>query len=192
MNDDAPTKKRKNLLTIILLVVGLAILFFLVSRFSEEMDVVGNFIRRAGWLGWVISILIFGLFGATPIPSEPVTVLITTIYGPAPAAIITALGNVLAAVVEFFIGHRVGGIADFNKLKEKLPFGLSKVPVDSPIFLITARMLPGYGPKFISIISGIYKVPFLRYLWTTAVATSIGALVVSFGGYGILSLILPK
>lgn len=180
--------KNQNLKAIIILVVMIALLIVVVVFFSKELQLVGNFIRRLGWLGWLVSILIFGLFGATPIPSEPVTVLITTIFGPVSAAIITALGNLLAAVVEFNIGARVGGVADFNKLRKKLPFGLDKVPVESPVFLIAARMIPGYGPKFISIISGIYKVPLLRYLWTTAVATTIGALVVSFGGQGILSI----
>ena len=180
--------KSQNIKTIIGLAIMLAILVVAVVFFSKELQLVGNFIRRMGWLGWLVSILIFGLFGATPIPSEPLTVLITTIFGPVSAAIITALGNLLAAVVEFNIGARVGGVTDFNKLREKLPFGLNKVPVESPVFLIAARMIPGYGPKFISIISGIYKVPILRYLWTTAVATTIGALVVSFGGHGILSI----
>lgn len=192
MNETKLIDKRQTMKSVISLVVMLVILFVVVAFFSKELQAVGDFIRRAGWWGWLISILIFGLFGATPIPSEPVTVLITTIFGPGYAVIITSLGNLLAAIVEFFIGGRMSGAADFNKLREKLPLGLNKVPVESPVFLIVARMLPGYGPKFISIISGIYKVPFRRYLWTTAVSTVIGAAVVAFGGYGILSLIFHK
>ena len=181
--------RNQNVKSIVGLAIMLIILIVIVVSFSRELQVVGNFIRRMGWLGWLVSILIFGLFGATPIPSEPVTVLITTIFGPASTAVITALGNLLAALVEFSIGTRVGGVTDFNKLREKLPFGLNKVPVESPVFLILVRMIPGYGPKFISIVSGIYKVPILRYIWTTAIATTIGALVVSFGGHGILSIL---
>lgn len=188
MNEVDVVKKNQNVKSIIVLVITLIVIFSVVAFFSRELAQVSQFIRTTGWWGRIVSVLIFGLFGATPIPSEPVTVLITSIFGPISAAVITSLGNLLAAVVEFYIGTKVGNVADFNKLRAKLPFGLNKLPVDSPVFLIVARMLPGYGPKFISIISGIYKVPLKRYLWTTAVATSVGALVVAFGGYGLLSL----
>jgi len=184
--------KRESMESRLGLVVMLVILLVVVVFFSNELQVVGEFIRRLGWLGWFASVLIFGLFGATPIPSEPVTVLITTIFGPLAAAIITSLGNILAAMVEYRIGGKMSNLADFNKLRERLPFGLNKVPVESPIFLMAARMLPGYGPKFISIISGIYKVPFYRYLWTTTVVTILGALLVSFSAHGILSLFFYK
>lgn len=192
MNVNENINKRQNIKSLISLAIMLVILIVIVAFFSKELQAVGDFIRHMGSLGWLASILIFGLFGASPIPSEPVTVLITTIFGPINTAIITTLGNLLAAVVEYFIGGRVSGMADFIKIREKLPFGLNKLPFDSPVFLIGARMIPGYGPKVISIISGITKVPFLRYLWTTAIATTIGALIVSFGGHGILSLFIHK
>ena len=192
MNEVKTNNKRQNVLSIIILVVMLVILFVIVSYFSNELQAIGNFIRQLGVLGWLASILMFAVFGATPIPSEPFTVLITTIFGPVLTAIITALGNLLAGTVEFLIGRRVGKVADFDKIREKLPFGLNKVPVDSPLFLIGARLIPGYMPKFVSIISGIYKVPIYRFLWTTAVVTTAGALVISFGGHTILTLLGQK
>jgi uncharacterized membrane protein YdjX (TVP38/TMEM64 family) len=192
MHEIETINRHQRVRSLISLIVMLAILFVVVAFFSNQLEAVSHFIRRVGWLGWLVSILIFGLFGATPIPSEPVTVLITTIFGPLSAAIITSLGNLLAALVEFYIGDKVSGMADFAKLRERLPFGLNRVPVDSPLFLIAGRMIPGYGPKFISISSGIWKVPFLRYLWTTAVATTAGAVIVAFGGYGVLSLLVHK
>jgi uncharacterized membrane protein YdjX (TVP38/TMEM64 family) len=192
MNEVGTNDKRQRIISIIILVVTLVILFIVVSYFSKELQAVGNFIRQLGVLGWLASILMFAVFGATPIPSEPFTVLITTIFGPLLTAIITALGNLLAATVEFLIGHRIGKVADFDKIREKLPFGLNKVPVDSPLFLIGARLIPGYLPKFVSIISGIYKVPLYRFLWTTLIATTAGALAISFGGHTLLLLLGHK
>jgi uncharacterized membrane protein YdjX (TVP38/TMEM64 family) len=192
MDEVGTNDKRQRIISIIILVVTLVILFIVVSYFSNELQAVGNFIRQLGVLGWLASILMFAVFGATPIPSEPFTVLITTIFGPLLTAIITALGNLLAGTVEFLIGRRISKVADFEKIREKLPFGLNKVPVDSPLFLIGARMLPGYMPKFVSIISGIYKIPFYRFLWTTAVVTTVGALVISFGGHTLITLLGRK
>jgi uncharacterized membrane protein YdjX (TVP38/TMEM64 family) len=192
MHEIGTINRHQRLRSMISLIVMLAILVVVVAFFSSQLEAVSDFIRRAGWMGWLVSILVFALFGATPVPSEPVTILITTIFGPLSAAIITSLGNLLAALVEFYIGDKMSCMADFAKLRERLPFGLSRVPVDSPLFLIAGRMLPGYGPKFVSICSGIYRVPFLRYLWTTAVATTVGAVIVAFGGYDILSLFVHK
>ncbi len=192
MNEIETFNKRQNNKSLIGLLVMLVILFVVVIFFSKELQVLSDFIRRLGWLGWLVSILIFGLFGATPIPSEPFTVFITTIYGPVFAAIITSFGNLLSAMVEYYVGDKLSIVADFTKMREQLPFGLNKVPVESPVFLIAARMLPSYGPKLISIISGIYKVPILRYLWTTAIATTIGAIAVAFGGDRVLALVIHK
>jgi len=192
MDKTATPSKRQRLTTILFLFVGLVALFLIASLFSKELQMIGDLIRSAGWLGWLISILIFGVLGATPIPSEPVTVLITTIFGPLAAAVITTFGNLTAAMVEYLIGHQVGGVIDFQDKRQKLPFGLSKVPVESPLFLLSVRMLPGYGPKFISVTSGVYHVPFGRYLWTTALSTALGAMIVAFGGYGILTTFLHK
>lgn len=182
-------KNHQNIKSWLGLVILLVILIILVTYFSRQLQEVGNFIRQLGWLGWLASILLFGIFGITPIPSEPVTVLVTTIFGPLSAAAITALGHLLAAILEFWIGNKLGGLVNFNKLREKLPWGLNKMRMDSPIFLIVARMIPGYGPKFVSMNSGIYKVPLLRYLWTTILVTTLGALIVAFGGNRILLLL---
>ena len=53
------------------------------------------------------------------------------------------------------------------------------------MFLIGARMIPGYGPKVVSMMAGIYHVPVLRYLWTTAIPIFAGAALFAFGGRGI-------
>lgn len=178
----ANTRTLRNLL---LLVLGVLLLALFVSR---QMEQVRQFIRDGGWWGVLFSLALYGILGASPIPSEPLTVLMATIYGPLPATLIAGSGNLLAALVEFFIGVKVGDVANFEERRSKLPFGLGKMPVDSPIFLIGARMLPGYGPKFISLIAGIYHVPLWRYTWTSAVSTLLGAAVFAYGGVELVNL----
>ena len=56
-------------------------------------------------------------------------------------------------------------------------------PVDSPVLLVGARVIPGYGSKFVSLISGFYRVPLLCYIWTTFIATLLGAAITAYGGY---------
>jgi uncharacterized membrane protein YdjX (TVP38/TMEM64 family) len=176
------TRTLRNLLLVALVVLALALFV------SRQMEQVRLFIRSSGWWGVIFSLVLYGILGASPVPSEPLTVLISTIYGPLAATLIAGSGNLLAALVEFFIGVKVGDAANFEQRKSKLPFGLGKMKVDSPIFLIGARMLPGYGPKFVSLIAGIYRVSLWRYAWTSAVSTLLGAAVFAYGGSQLVNL----
>jgi uncharacterized membrane protein YdjX (TVP38/TMEM64 family) len=66
---------------------------------------------------------------------------------------------------------------------------LGKLPVNSVGFLVFGRMIPGYGAKIISILAGVYKVPIKRYLWATALTNSLGAILLSYGGFGLVNII---
>jgi uncharacterized membrane protein YdjX (TVP38/TMEM64 family) len=157
---------------------------------TTEFTQVKTIIQNSGPLGILVSVIIFGFLGATPIPSEPLTILLSTIYGPFWAMIATSIGNLLSALVEYTIGHGLGSVTNFEEWKRKLPFGLGKFPVDSPIFLIGARMIPGYGSKFVSLVAGFYRVQIWRYIWTTFLATFWGAALTAYGGYHLVRLIV--
>jgi len=161
------------------LLIMIVVLFFV----SKEMDAVKEFIRQTGWLGLVAAVGLYGVLGASVIPSEPLTILISTIAGPLTATIVAGLGNLLAAAVEYYLGAKFGDAANFEEKKAHLPFGLANLPVRSPVFLLVARSIPGPGPKLVSFLSGIYRVPLGLYIWTTAVATFLGAAGFAYGGF---------
>jgi len=167
------------------LVLSLLIMAAAVFFISKDMEAIKSFILQNRALGLSVAVVVYGVLGASLIPSEPLTVLIGAIFGPLIATFIATLGNVLAAYVEYFIGTRVGTAASFTKNRDKLPFGLGKLPVHSPAFLILGRMVPGAGPKLVSFLAGVYHVPLLRYLWTTIIPTALGAAIFAFGGFGI-------
>jgi len=178
-------KKRGGILT---LLFSLVLMAGVMALFGSEMDAVKSIILRAGLWGLAISILVYALLGLTLVPSEPLTILIGGLFGPFIATLVAWVGNTLAGLVEYYLGKNISSAASFDARREKLPFGLGKLPVDSPLFLLGARALPGFGPKFVSVIAGIYNVPVMRYIWTTAAITLVGAAVFAFGGFGILQL----
>lgn len=178
-------KKHQHWISLIVVLIIVIVAIFLLSR---DMANIRKFIADSGWIGLAVSVLIYGLLGASPIPSEPLTVLLSTIFGPLNATIAAGLGNLLAALIEYYIGERISNVTDFSQKKQHLPFGLGRFPVDSPAFLITARMLPGYGPKFVSLMAGVYRVPLWRYIWTSAIPTFAGAAIFAYGGFGLLHL----
>lgn len=155
---------------------------------TQDMSKVKDFISQAGAWGIVICIIIYAVLGITVIPSEPLTFFIGVLFGPWMATLVAGFGNTLSAFVEYYLGTHIGSATNFVQRKDKLPFGLSRLKVDAPIFLITARMIPGYGAKFVSLLAGIYRVPLLRYFWTTAIPIFAGAAIVAFGGSEILIL----
>ncbi len=171
------------------LVFSLLIMAVAVFFVSKDMENIHRFIEENKTWGLIVAVAVYGVLGASLIPSEPLTVLIGAIFGPWIATLIATLGNMLAAYVEYFLGKRLGKAANFARNREKLPFGLNRLPVQSPVFLIVGRMVPGAGPKLVSFLAGIYHVPLARYFWTTLIPTSLGAAIFAFGGFGIFQLI---
>jgi uncharacterized membrane protein YdjX (TVP38/TMEM64 family) len=186
---EQPKKKSKinwkNTITLIISLIVMVAIGFVVKY---DFGSIKTFITKAGVWGILISIILYASLGATFVPSEPLTLLITAIFGPWVALVTSWVGNTLSAIVEYYIGKHIGNAANFLEKKDKLPFGLSKLRIDSPWFLIGGRIIPLYGAKAISVVAGAYHVPLYRYLWTTAVTILIGSAMFSFGGFGIFSL----
>ena len=120
---------------LIVLLVGL------ISLFAFRQDVSGllMIVRKYQNLSFIISLSLYTLLAATPIPSEPLTLILMTLYRPIVAVLIATIGNTLAALLEFFIGGNIGDLAEFEKWKAKLPFHLGEIPLQSPLFLLLAK-----------------------------------------------------
>ena len=183
-----PEPKKSNLKSVLIIIVTLVILFVSVRYFSTEINQVKTVLHDAGPFAFIVAIFIYGILGATVVPSEPLTALLGGLYSPWKAMLVAMLGNTLAALVEYYLGGHIGNIANFEKQRTWLPFNLGKFPVESPVFLIFGRMIPAVGPKLISLMSGIYKVKLNRYIWTTLVTNLLGAALIAYGAAGLIRL----
>jgi uncharacterized membrane protein YdjX (TVP38/TMEM64 family) len=166
------------LVIIIAVVLSVAFLYYIALNEAS----VKTFIRDAGIFGPIVSILLIAALGLSPIPSEIIIGIVGGVYGGLGGTIIGFLGNMGASVIEYYVGGHIGKLADFEERKQHMPFGLGKIPANSALFLIAARIIPGYGPKMVGIVAGLYKVPLWRYMWTGAVAILLGAAFIAFGG----------
>jgi uncharacterized membrane protein YdjX (TVP38/TMEM64 family) len=173
------SKNNNRFWTVLGLIFFIVLIFFVAKYFRDVEEI----IRSAGLLGPVVAILLYAVLAATPITTDPLTVVSGVIFGPIMGIIISWLGNNAAALVEYYFGRHLGKVANFKKIKQKLPLGLNRLPVDSPWFLIVGRLVPGYGGKVISIMAGVYHVPISHYLWTTAITNLAGSLLLSYGGF---------
>ncbi len=178
-------KNRGKTQSIYILITSVLIMGLAALLITQDLNKVKAFISQAGLWGIAVSILIYAILGLTLIPSEPLTIFIGALFGPLLATIIAGTGNTLAAFVEYYLGTHINSATNFEERKHKLPFGLGKLKIESPLFLIGARMIPGYGPKVVSMVAGIYRVPLLRYFWTTIIPVFLGSAIFAFGGFGV-------
>jgi uncharacterized membrane protein YdjX (TVP38/TMEM64 family) len=175
--------------TWIVLLLSFGIAIGLVVYVARHQATVKNLIQGLGAAGPLVSMLLYAILAVSPIPADSLTLINGAIYGPIWGGLIAWIGMNLAALVEYFMGRRIGDAAEFERKRQDLPFGLGNLPVDSILFLLGGRMLTGVGSKGVSYLSGIYRVPLWRYIWTTAVSTLFGAFLFALGGAGLLDLL---
>jgi uncharacterized membrane protein YdjX (TVP38/TMEM64 family) len=180
-------KNRKSGWIILALSFGVAIATVIVI--ARNRDLVAGVIRRLGIFGPVASLMLYALLGMSPIPADSLTLINGAVFGPLWGGLLAWVGTTLAAVVEYFMGTRIADAAEFERRKSELPWGLNDLPVESVWFLIGGRMLTGAGSKIVSFTSGMYHVPLLRYLWTTALTMLFGAVLFALGGFGLLNIV---
>lgn len=169
--------------------VGLMIAIILIYYVAKNLRDIEIIIGHAGLAAPIVIIILYALFAITPISTDPLTVVSGAMFGPLFGVLISWIGNCVASLVEYYFGHHIGRIANFRDIRKKLPFGLGKLPINSPWFLIGGRLIPGYGGKIISILAGVHHVKLILYLWTSVLTNFLGSLLLVLGGYHIIRLI---
>lgn len=168
--------------------VGFFVFAVIIYFLFKHTDYITEILVKSGPLAPIVALLLYTGLAPTPIPTDPITVVLGVTYGPMIGVIIAWVGNTLATLVEYYVGCSISKTANFEKQKEKMPFGLANLPIGSVPFLVFGRMIPGYGSKIISILAGAYSVPIKRYLWTSALTNLLGAIMLSYGGFGLITL----
>lgn len=176
----------KNLLKLSLVV--LLLVFAVVVSLQFNLDDVQTYIKQNQGQTLIISLLVYVLFGFTFLPSIPLTLFIAILIGPFQAALVATLGNTLAAFFEYQVGKTIGDVVDFEEKKSKLPFGLGKLPVKSPYFLLAIRSIPA-GTRSVSVMCGAFHVPMASYLWTTFTMYLISSAFLAYGGSELIKFI---
>lgn len=186
VNEHQKIFNRENYLKFLGLLIILAIAIWGSLRFDFEE--IKPIIRQNQSQAILISLVIYILFGFTFLPSVPLTIFIAVLIGPLQAAVVSAIGNTIAAIFEYQIGKTVGDVVSFEDIRQKLPFGLNKLPIESPLFMLGARSIPA-GSRAFSVVCGAYQVPMPTYIWTTSVMYFVTSAFLSYGGSKLIDLL---
>lgn len=181
-------RHKKDYISIILTIFSFIISFYAIYLVSKNQDALEHLIKSSGLMAPLVTIFLYGVLSLTPIPSDPLTLISGALFGPVLGIFTSWMGNNFAALIEYIVGRGVSAIADFEEKKKKLPWGLDKLPVNSPWFLIGGRFAPGFGSKIVSVMAGVYGVSVFHYIWTAAVANIVGSVVYVFWGVGLINL----
>ncbi len=173
-----------------ILLITFALPIALLIFFQKDFKEIEKIIPKAGVAGPIFSIILMGILSATPIPTDPIVILNGALFGPFMGILISWMGNNLAAIIEYFIGKGLAQIADFDKQRHNLPFGLGNFPADSAWYLICGRFVPQFGGKVVSVTAGMYHVSFWKYLWTSILSNLFGSVLLAVGGYSVLHKLL--
>lgn len=155
----------------------LAIVFY--KNYARDAT---TFIESFGLAGPLICVAIFSILSVTPVPTDPLAVVVVTLFHPLLAIVILWAGNTSAALLEYRFGKTIRHITAYEEKKDALPWGLARMPIGSVWVLTFGRMIPGYGSKVISILAGVHGVNRWRFFWTTALLNLGGALMYTVGG----------
>lgn len=185
---DTPNKKKK-VLSAAVLAISFAAAIIAILVVYQNRSLVQDLIASLGLMGPLMTIGLYAGLAFSPIPADPLTLISGAVYGPVGGMITAWLGMITASIVEYYVGKKIGKVTDFKRTRSELPYGLGDLPVDSVPFLLGGRLLTGAGSKIVSYLSGIFRISFWRYLWTSAVSTLLGSILFSLIGTGIGAII---
>jgi uncharacterized membrane protein YdjX (TVP38/TMEM64 family) len=180
-------KINKNNIFRLLLVVVIFVVA-VVFALNYDLDTIKMFIEDHSSLALIIGFIAYILFGLTFIPTFPLTIFMAILINPLQAAMVAALGNTFSAVLGYEFGKTMGDVVNFEKRKSKLPLGLGKLPIKSPVFMLAARSIPA-GTRAYSFVCGAYEVPYPTYLWTTSLMFFFYSALIAFIGAKLINFI---
>ena len=164
--------------------VGLLLLSFtlayLVIRYQPHVE---HEIRTIGVFAYPLAIAVFALVASAPFSvTDALAIMNGAIFGPVKGSLVNAVGLVFAAMLGYWINQRASHLLDLHQYLQRLPPWVKRFPVGSPAFLISVRVIPGFGGTVATATAAAFKVPMWVHVWTMcAIAVPLCTVLAIFG-----------
>jgi uncharacterized membrane protein YdjX (TVP38/TMEM64 family) len=164
----------------IALLVGSFALAALVIHYQHHVEFA---IRSLGFGKYPLAIGIFAIVASAPFSvTDALAIMDGAIFGPLWGSVVNAIGLVLAAMLGYWINRRASHLLDLAMALERLPKWVKRFPVGSPAFLISVRVIPGFGGTVATATAAAFRVPMWVHVWTMcAIAIPICTVLAIFG-----------
>ncbi len=135
------------------------------------------------WVAVLLAVLVFALVASAPFSvTDALAIMNGAIFGPIEGSIVNAVGLVLAALLGYAMHRHATHMFDVESYLKKLPAWVKRFPVGSPLFLISVRVIPGFGGTMATATAAAFRVPVWVHVWTMcAIAVPICTLLAIFG-----------
>ncbi len=166
--------------------VGLALLaasFTLAALVIRFQPAVEHEIRSLGVLAYPLAIVVFAIVASAPFSvTDALAIMNGAIFGPLVGSIVNAIGLVLAALTGYWINRHASHMLDLDAYLERLPSWVKRFPVGSPAFLLSVRIIPGFGGTVATASAAAFRIPVWVHVWTMcAIAVPICTILAIFG-----------
>lgn len=168
-NSTKQTLKYTILVVLLIGGAGLALVAFDIHDPRQLTDL----IRGAGYWGPAFIVFLMILHSFVPVPAEVLAIAAGAALGTIVGAISIWIGAMLGAIISYGLARWIGADGLRRIISPKKQAALEKWSQDpSPAALLIARLVPAIAFNLINYAAGLARVPFLTFLWTTAIGIS--------------------
>ncbi len=152
----------------------------LVIRFQPAVE---HEIRSIGGFAYPLAIAVFALVASAPFSvTDALAIMNGALFGPLWGSIVNAVGLVFAALLGYWINRHASRMLDLDAYLDRLPRWVKRFPVGSPAFLLSVRVIPGFGGTVATASAAAFRVPVWVHVWTMcAIAIPICTVLAIFG-----------
>lgn len=168
---------------VVVLAIGAALLL------ARNLSAVQAAMATAGPWGPLAAVALLVLLSLTPVPAEPFILAFAALFPPLTVVLVASAGNFAATLVEYGLARSLMDRQQYAALLARLPPAMARFPVSSHLFMILGRLIPGVGPKTVSILCGLARVGLPRFAWTGLLTSALGGVVIGLAGTGLVSLV---
>jgi uncharacterized membrane protein YdjX (TVP38/TMEM64 family) len=164
--------------------IGLLVASFLLAGFViAKQPQVEHMLRALGPGAWILAIVVFAVVASAPFSvTDALAIMNGAIFGPLEGSIVNAIGLVFAAMLGYAINRHAASVLDLDSYLERLPGWVKRFPVGSPLFLISVRVIPGFGGTIATATAATFRVPIWVQVWTMcAIAVPLCTILAIFG-----------
>ena len=186
---EQPEKKKGGLAKIVIAVAVIAAVFFLARHFGltehlslEGVQVMQEWFRALGILGWLVFIVLFILVAVFMLPAFPFTIAAGIAFGPVLGAVLSLVGATLGASAAFIVARYVARdtiVSRFqnNPIFIKIENGLRE---NGTSFLILTRLVPAFPYNVQNYVYGLTPIKLGTFFSVSFITMAPGAFIYAF------------
>jgi uncharacterized membrane protein YdjX (TVP38/TMEM64 family) len=140
-------------------------------------------IRTIGPFAYPLAVAIFVVVAAAPFSvTDALAIMNGAIFGPVRGTLVDIFGLIGGALLGYWINTHATQAWRLEDYLARLPAWVKRFPVGSPAFLLSVRIIPGFGGTVATATAAAFRVPIWVHVWTMcAIAIPICALLTIFG-----------